>query len=200
MDHFYASIPGWAAFSQLYLDAVKRAPSDVPSQFVEVGSWLGRSAALMGVEIFNSKKPISFACVDPWTDGGPDLRDTKYFKDLTIPPYEAFLKNTLPVQHLIKPLRMGSVEASEHFAQHSVDFLMLDGDHSYEAVKADIVAWYPKMKPGGVMSGDDYLWPGVMDAVKEAFGVKAEHHVKKYPPEGVKDGYLKSAAYWWVTV
>ena len=198
MEHFYKSITGWAAFEQLYFDAVARAPSDTPSTFVEVGAWLGRSAALMAVEIENSKKPITFFAVDPWTDGGPDLRNTDHFKKLERPPYELFLENTRPVQHLIKPLRMNSIEASAQIQDGTVDFLMLDGDHSYEAVKADISAWLPKMRKGGVISGDDYLWPGVTDAVKEAFGISAEHHVKKWPPEGVKDGYLKSASYWWV--
>lgn len=198
MMHYYTAVPGWAAFTQLYLDAVKRAPSDTPSIFVEVGSWLGRSAAFMGVEIANSKKPISFFAVDPWIDGGPDLRDTKYFKDLTKGPYETFLENIRPVSHIVKPMRSPSVEASYNFIPQTVDFLMLDGDHSYEAVKADIAAWMPRMKKGGVISGDDYLWPGVTQAVTEAFGKDAQHHVKKHAPEGVKDGYLKSSSYWWV--
>ena len=198
MDHFYASIPGWAAFSQLYLDAVKRAPADQPSQFVEVGSWLGRSAALMAVEIINSGKPISFTCVDPWVDGGPDLANTPHFRNLTKPPYELFLEHTKPVAHVIKALREPSVEGAKAFGLHSIDFLMLDGDHSYEAVCADIDAWLPKMKPGGYITGDDFLWPGVKKAVFEKFGGWVQHHIKRPLSDTGPNGHLKSASYWWV--
>lgn len=195
MDHFYASVPGWAAFSQLYFDAVKRAPADKPSIFVEVGSWLGRSASLMAVEIINSAKPIQFFAVDPWVDGGPDLRDTKYFKDLTKGPYETFLENIKPVQHVVSALRMPSVEASYSFIPGTVDYLMLDGDHSYDAVKADIEAWLPRMKKGGVISGDDYLWPGVRKAVHQAFGAGPQVHVHI---KNANNDYLKSSSFWWV--
>jgi hypothetical protein len=34
----------------------------------------------------------------------------------------------------------------------------IDGDHSYEAVRDDLRAWYPKLKHGGVLCGDDYYW------------------------------------------
>lgn len=190
MDHYYKSVTGWAAFSDLYLEMVRKAKSD--SRFIEVGSWLGRSAALMAVEIHNSGKKIEFACVDPWVDGGPDLRDTNHFKNLTAPVYEQFVKNTLPVAQHIRAMKMTSLEASRWFPDESVDFIMLDGDHSYEAVKADIAAWLPKMKPGSVMSGDDYGWPGVTKAVSEAFDSRVVQVVWKKRHAD----YLKSASYW----
>jgi hypothetical protein len=44
--------------------------------------------------------------------------------------------------------------------------------HDYENVKADILAWKPKVKPGGIMAGHDYgpHAPGVIKAVNEVFG------------------------------
>lgn len=194
MDHYYKTVTGWAAFSDLYVWAVREIAKN-PAEtynFVEVGSWLGRSAALMGVEIINSGKDIEFFCVDPWIDGGPDLRDTKHYKELTDSPFALFTKNTAPVAHVITPLQGMSVEMSKQFDDGSVDFLMLDGDHSYEAVKADIAAWLPKMKKGGVISGDDYLWPGVKKAVTEAFGNTRTNVVVKKRHEN----YLNSASYW----
>jgi predicted O-methyltransferase YrrM len=173
MEHFYDNIPGWAAFKGLYRAVVIDAPSDRECLFVEVGSWQGKSAAYMAVEIINSGKRISLACVDPWQDGGPDLRDTNYFKSLQKPLYDIFLHNIKPVAHLIRPYRMTSVEAASQFEDKSIDFIMLDGDHNYPAVLEDIRAWLPKMRPGGLMAGDDYRWPGVTQSVTEAFGDKA---------------------------
>ena len=51
------------------------------------------------------------------------------------------------------------------------DIVYVDAAHEYESVKADIAAWLPKVKTGGVICGDDYVagWPGVVQAVDEAF-------------------------------
>lgn len=50
-----------------------------------------------------------------------------------------------------------SVEAAKRFDDGSLDFVYIDGDHSYEGVTADIYAWLPKVKPGGILAGDDYI-------------------------------------------
>ena len=60
-----------------------------------------------------------------------------------------------------------SVAAAATFADASLDVVFLDADHSYEAVKADIRAWLPKVKPGGLLAGDDYCYPGT-EGVKRA--------------------------------
>lgn len=191
MKHYWKKIEGWCAFSHLYMEVVAKAPKDRPSTFVEVGSWLGRSAAFMGVEIYNARKPITLTCIDPWTDGGPDLRDTKYYKDLKHSPFDLFTNAVQPVKQFIRPLRMTSLEAVKHFSDQSIDFLMLDGDHSYEMVKQEIQAYLPKMRAGGIISGDDYTWPGVKQAVDEAFPGVAEISIINKNKDWRKD-----ASYW----
>ena len=61
--------------------------------------------------------------------------------------------------------------AAATYPDQSLDFVFLDADHDYESVKADIAAWLPKVKPGGILAGHDYMcgWPGVDRAVAEAF-------------------------------
>jgi predicted O-methyltransferase YrrM len=63
-----------------------------------------------------------------------------------------------------------SLDAVDLFPNEFIDFLMIDGDHSYESVKADIAAWLPKMKKGGWIGMDDFNWSGVQRAATEAFG------------------------------
>jgi hypothetical protein len=67
--------------------------------------------------------------------------------------------------HVI-PMQMTSVEAAATFADGSVDRVMVDGDHSAEAVQADLDAWWPKLKPGGEMVGHDDDWESVHDTVR----------------------------------
>jgi predicted O-methyltransferase YrrM len=70
--------------------------------------------------------------------------------------FEKFLENTERVKHIITPVRTDSVSASKNYQDNSLDFVFIDGDHSYEACKADILAWLPKMKNGSILAGHDY--------------------------------------------
>lgn len=53
-----------------------------------------------------------------------------------------------------------------------IDLVYLDADHSYEATVADIRAWKPLVKPGGILAGHDYSehWPSVVEAVTDELG------------------------------
>lgn len=68
-------------------------------------------------------------------------------------------------------LWMSSQEATRHVPDGWADFVFIDAGHSYEAVKADIAAWAPKVREGGWLGGHDYhpAHPGVIQAVDEAF-------------------------------
>ena len=72
-------------------------------------------------------------------------------------------------------MNMASVVAAREVPDASQDFVFIDADHSYEAVVADIDAWQPKVKPGGILCGHDYghvRFPGVAQAVDERFAAK----------------------------
>lgn len=55
------------------------------------------------------------------------------------------------------PMRMLSADAARIIRDDSLVFVYLDADHSYEGVAADLAAWWPKLKRGGLMAGHDYL-------------------------------------------
>lgn len=74
-------------------------------------------------------------------------------------------------------IRMDSLTAAATIEDASLDFVFVDADHSYEGALADIQAWAPKVKPGGMLSGHDYddRWTtergyGVVQAVDEEVG------------------------------
>lgn len=167
MDHYFEQIEGWFNFRQAYRDAVAEAPRH--AVFVEVGSYKGRSAAFMGVEIANSGKPITFYCVDHWKGSDEEAHkadpDRKrlftVFKDNIAPLIKAHVH--------IKPVRSDSAQAAHLFEDESVDFVWIDAGHDYDSVSEDIEAWWPKVKPGGVMGGDDLPMAGVNQAVTELF-------------------------------
>jgi len=63
-----------------------------------------------------------------------------------------------------------SVKAARCFDDGELDFVFIDADHSYQATKSDITAWWPKLRPGGLLIGHDYnpdRFPGVCRAIDE---------------------------------
>ncbi len=53
-------------------------------------------------------------------------------------------------------LRMDSVAAAAKFSDKSLAFVYLDGDHSYDGFRRDLIAWWPKVQSGGILAGHDY--------------------------------------------
>lgn len=92
-------------------------------------------------------------------------------------------------------LRGLSGEMAKHVVDDSVALCYVDCLHTYEGVKADIEAWYPKVKPGGVMAFHDYenTSYGVKQAVNEfaaANGLEV-HFIAEDKPEDAGAWFLK---------
>ena len=58
--------------------------------------------------------------------------------------------------HRVRLIRKYSVEGAKDIEDGSLDWVFIDGNHSARAVLEDMDAWYPKVKSGGLFSGDDY--------------------------------------------
>lgn len=84
-------------------------------------------------------------------------------------------------------VRWDSKAAAQQIGEDPLDFVFIDADHTFEGVKADIEAWWPLIRPGGVMVGHDYggvrnrlgLF-GVSAAVDE-FAQRSGFSVKRSP-------------------
>ena len=168
IKHFYQDLgENWFTYPELYSTMVEYFPEG--SHFVEVGTWKGMSAAYMAVEIINSGKNIKFDCVDLWeyVDYLPDDIEKELFPENL---YDTFLKNIEPVKHIINPIKELSWDGAKHYEDKSLDFIFIDAAHDYESVKKDINAWFPKLKPTGIIAGHDYTWcVDVEKAVHEFF-------------------------------
>lgn len=78
------------------------------------------------------------------------------------------------LQHTKRPLilmRMDTVGAAFFIANNSIDLVFIDASHGYKYVVADILAWIPKVSPGGIICGHDYFpeQEEVKKAVDEIF-------------------------------
>lgn len=166
---WHKRIPGSCSFNGMYVEMVEKAPKK-GAVFVEIGCWKGRSAAFMGVEIVNSGKKITFYTVDHFEGSGSAKHVVD--PDILAGTLEQTARDNLsPFAGIVNVIAKRSTEAAADFADGSIDFLFIDGQHDYENVKADLTAWLPKMKrPGGIIGGDDANWPGVKEAAREMLG------------------------------
>jgi predicted O-methyltransferase YrrM len=169
MNHFSEGLDGWFDFHGAYDRIVARLPADRPSTVVEVGVWLGCSAAYLGVEVVNSAKPITVVAVDSFK-GSPDL-----LTKLALPTLEAACRvNLAPLVEALggrfRLLAVDSVDAAATFDDGAVDAVWIDASHEYEDVRDDIAAWWPKLRADGVMAGHDIGEAGVRRAVEDRFG------------------------------
>jgi hypothetical protein len=73
--------------------------------------------------------------------------------------------------------RLTSVEAAERVADGTLDFVYVDARHDTDSVLEDLAVWFPKLRPGALLAGHDYVdgaFPngdfGVKTAVDRFFG------------------------------
>lgn len=55
-----------------------------------------------------------------------------------------------------KLMKMTSLEALNHFPDRSLDFIYIDGNHSFGYVAMDLMKWNRKVRKGGAIAGHDY--------------------------------------------
>lgn len=83
----------------------------------------------------------------------------------------------------VQQIRLDSVQAAEKIDE-SLDFVYIDGDHSYQGVRDDIEAWFRVIREGGIIAGHDYgqpAFPGVkavVDHFFQRFGATVHHEGK----------------------
>jgi hypothetical protein len=64
--------------------------------------------------------------------------------------------------------RLDSLEGAKLFGDAQLDFAYIDAGHSFDEATADLAAWWPKVRAGGVIAGDDYGDDGEWYEVKRA--------------------------------
>ncbi|HVS50784.1 MAG TPA: class I SAM-dependent methyltransferase [Opitutaceae bacterium] len=153
--------------------------SDLPAgaQVVEVGSWMGASTCFIAAGLKGDAAKI-FA-VDNFqglsTCGEDAAWYGRHFRQLGAnSTLDIFRENfaALGFARRAEPVVSDSLAAAQSLAakRGAIDFVFIDGDHSYDGCRADIAAWTPFVKPGGVIAFHDFgsRADGVTRAIFEA--------------------------------
>ena len=188
----YKDVPGWVNDAEfIYEEMVNQAEDG--DHFVEIGVLLGQSTTRMGELIRDSKKKIRFDAIDIFWIIEHTIRNYK----LSGHPKEFFhyideLKTEwdLDIMNMIRhPLKaLGVVDyvnfitceeqyAHSIYKDNSLKFVWIDGDHGADVVYNDLVNFWPKIKVGGTIGGDDIHYEEVLNDVKK-FSKKYKVDVK----------------------
>ena len=103
-----------------------------------------------------------------YRDGSETLSNFDQFLNIVMEELSNYKEK---INHIRKP----SIEAAKEVEDGSLDAIFVDGDHSYNAVKEDLKAWWPKISIGGTLCGDDYWMSDVSRAVHE---FASEHNLE----------------------
>ncbi len=160
-----------AALTDLVSSVAERNPNR-PLRIAEVGCWVGQSALAIHAGFGIAGGHID--CVDTWKGTSGDVTGLVHeIRNGEFRQLDTFHKNTREIQDHITAFEGTSIEAAKQFDYEGrqFDLVFIDADHSYEATKADIDAWLPLVRVGGVICGHDYgiaRYPGVRKAVDES--------------------------------
>jgi predicted O-methyltransferase YrrM len=144
-----------------------------PVNFLEIGSYEGRSAIWMLENILTNENS-HLTCVDPGYSGGStNLRNNlATFKNITIIEE--------PIEQYCKFLLLFGIQ---------YDFIYVDGDHKSDSVYFDSIIAYELLKQGGILAWDDYLWKDDKDNESVKFGIDKFLNRKKM--KVIHNGYQK---------
>jgi predicted O-methyltransferase YrrM len=166
----FNEIPGWFAYTDLYNEMVESAKGG--ETFVEVGAWFGKSTNHLATKIKESGKDIKFTSVDTWKGTDDEELHQNIVGAFNGDIFYEFIDNTVLSDNYgtFDTIKDTSHNAANQFQNGSIDFIMLDAGHSYDSLMEDVKVWYNKVKPGGIISGDDYtVFHGVTQAANEFF-------------------------------
>lgn len=134
-----------------------------PLRILEVGSWVGASAATWSEAMTRFHPPGGqIVCVDPWTvyeiqndfhmGGFMDRYRHALESNLA---FRLFSYNMSLLPHPVVPMRGRSDRILPLLRDGSFDLVYVDGDHAYDSCRFDIEEGRRLVAPGGILCGDD---------------------------------------------
>lgn len=152
-----------------------RTAKQIPkgSSIVEIGSWIGASISIMGAA--TESPPAPLVCIDTWMNegmsvdpgSGPLDKKSSHMGE-KLSTYEAFQKNTAPLEGRLTKIRADSTRVSAADLPKNIGLFFIDGDHSYDACKKDLdLALAVSGNDTHVLCHDFGVHRGVTDAVCE---------------------------------
>lgn len=127
----------------------------------EIGSYCGKSTCYIA-QACKENNSLLYA-IDHHRGSEEQQKGQEYFDEEIfdvlenrINTYPLFLKNIkeYELDNFIKPMVMDSISASKEISE-ALDFIFIDGSHTYESARNDYKYWKPKLRDGGILAIHD---------------------------------------------
>lgn len=115
----------------------------------EIGVWEGKYAK----QLCECNPGVELIGVDPWAVQ-EDYKEAKNDPGRMKAAYHTACQTLQPFT--VRLMRMTSLEAAADVPDGSLDFAYIDGNHKRAFVEADLQAWTPKVRTGGIVAGHDF--------------------------------------------
>ncbi len=173
-----ASDHGW--FGPEHVELLSGLLKPETKVVLELGSWLGKSTRFIASR---APKATVFA-VDHW-QGSAEHHAMPDCQGMLPTLYDTFLKNCWMFRTRIVPLRMDTISGMKLIHQHKVepDIIFIDAGHDYISARADL-SHALSLFPNAILCGDDFLWPGVGQTVRE------------HAHAGIMKAFVKGNVWW----
>lgn len=136
-------------------------------RIAEIGCKEGRTTGFL----LHQFPALRIIAVDPWKDIG---NEAESYSEWDWKKIEREFSRNLGDHHWrCKMKRMTSLEAAREVEDRSLDLVFIDAAHDHANVLADIRAWWPKVREGGMVTGHDFQhkFPGVHRALADCFSL-----------------------------
>ena len=149
----FRNIDGWMSGLEGYALMLAAAHGPGTGEIVEIGSWMGKSTCWLAVGSKSAQREKVHA-VDPF-DGGPLLKHHPVIREQGT-TYHSFVDNltSAGLFDYVESIVATSQQAAQTWNK-PIRLLFIDGDHSYDAVKADFEMWSRFLVPEALVAFDD---------------------------------------------
>jgi predicted O-methyltransferase YrrM len=181
---FATDLQGWHSQHPYLTRAIEEAR---PKIVVEVGVWKGASVVTLAKAIQQLNLDAVVIAIDTWLGSSEHYLWEKFIPDLDFEfgyprLYHKFAANICNegLREQVVPLPLDSINGFQLLKTKGIhpEVLHIDAGHDYLSVMADLKAWWPQLREGGILIGDDYFkkplvgqgkWPEVRQAFDEFF-------------------------------
>ena len=192
----YFSIPQFSIGDATVLKVLlnRLPPQNKNIKILEVGSWMGNGSTIILGEFAKERDGMLY-CVDTWRGSLVEKSHNTSIQSHDI--YGTFEYNIQGrgLEKYVKPLIMPSSEACEILRDNYFDFIFIDGDHTYEIVKQDILNFSKKLRSDGILCGHDCS--GLMDDFEPSIineNLTSGTFKNSQYPRGILPGVIKAVS------
>lgn len=156
-------IEPWAGHENF--NAVNKVLTEHKLLINNIGAEIGVRHGIFSEYLLRKNPMLSMFLVDPYEPYVDVHKDYTAEEQLEIKESAAI--RLAPFGNRVNWLYLSSINASHSIANGSLDFVFIDANHTYEEVKKDLAAWWPKVRTNGLFCGHDFNMDGVNKAVRE---------------------------------